>query len=379
MDPVLWSAADGPATTHSSTLTGLVFNLPYQARLTATTASGQEVETSLDFTTPGPPESPTASVASGAILVDGQPFFPLLVWGECPNTYPGDLGAGVNLFMENPCGGVSSQVEALAGHALSAGPVAEAGATGPGLIGWYYGDESDLHGSTLPDRPQYAGRLGFLTLSSHFYSHSGLLPQGRGIYPGLVAAADVVGFDLYPLQNWCRRSLVDVYAAQQELVALAAGKPTYQWIETATMDCNSPALTVTPATVRAESWLAIAGGAHGLGFFPGQWTPAVGTAVQAVTRGVAELGPALTGPAAPASVTPAGGSVRVGARAYGGAVYVIAVNSGRRSEQATIGAAGLRDGPLSVVGEARTVGVAGGRFTDAFGPLAVHVYVQPPA
>src|SRR5206468_10644115 len=41
------------------------------------------------------------------------------------------------------------------------------------------------------------------------------LPAGRGIYPGLVAKADVVGFDLYPLQEWCDPArLAEVYDAQ---------------------------------------------------------------------------------------------------------------------------------------------------------------------
>ena len=88
----------------------------------------------------------------------------------------------------------------------------------------------------------------------------------------------MIGFDLYPLQSWCRpERLVDVYHSQRELVDLAQGKPTFQWIEAAGMTCpHGGATAVTPQTVRAESWLAIAGGAKGLGFFrprrgPGTW------------------------------------------------------------------------------------------------------------
>src|SRR5205085_9108336 len=112
-------------------------------------------------------------------------------------------------------------------------------------------------------------------------AHAAPLPQGRGMYPGLVAKTDMVGFDLYPLQNWCRpEALPAVYDAQRELVALAAGKPTFQWIETGHMDCpDTPALAVTPQTLRAESWLAIAGGARGLGFFPVGWTGDIGEAI----------------------------------------------------------------------------------------------------
>jgi hypothetical protein len=68
------------------------------------------------------------------------------------------------------------------------------------------------------------------------------------MYPGLVASADVLGFDLYPLQNWCRfDSFGDVFDSQLDLVALARGKPTFQWIEARQMDCSGTELDPTPS------------------------------------------------------------------------------------------------------------------------------------
>ena len=54
--------------------------------------------------------------------------------------------------------------------------------------------------------------------------------------------------------------------AQRELRTTSGGKPTFQWIEAAPMEhqCKEEKqLDPTPATVRAETWLAIAGGAGG--------------------------------------------------------------------------------------------------------------------
>jgi len=74
------------------------------------------------------------------------------------------------------------------------------------------------------------------------------------MYPELVARADVVGFDLYPLQELCRPELLPwVYDAQAELRRLAPGKPTFQWIEEREMKCPQPEDAVTPATIRVES------------------------------------------------------------------------------------------------------------------------------
>ena len=40
--------------------------------------------------------------------------------------------------------------------------------------------------------------------------------------------------------------------------------------------------TPTPAVVHAETWLAIAGGARGIGYFPDWWLPGLGVAVHVV-------------------------------------------------------------------------------------------------
>ena len=347
------------------TLGGLSFTAAYEVHAGAATAT----------VTPSQPSGTvTGSIADGRVLLDGQPFFPILLWGQCPS-YDPLLAIGIDVFMNNPCGGIDAQVAALAGKGLS---VAEApGASGAGVIGSYYPDEADGHGYTGESLPAAQG-LRFLTLTNHFYSGAAALPGGKGMYPALVARADVVGFDLYPLQVWCRRSaLPDVAAAQRELVGLAPGKPTFQWIETTHMQCpfGDPALAVTPATVRAESWLALVGGAHGLGFFPIGWTGDVSGALAQVGHDIQALGPVLLAPEAPVSADP---PVEATARSYRGAFYVFAVNPSYGAVKATIRARGLEGRPLQVLGENRTVTPANGSFTDSFAPLAVHLYAAPP-
>jgi hypothetical protein len=121
-----------------------------------------------------------------------------------------------------------------------------------------------LTGAKLPQPPPGGARVRFFTLTNHFYSGAAPLANGRAIYAGLVAKVDVVGFDLYPLQGWCLpERLADVFWSQRELVQLAKGRPTYQWIEAAGMRCPNGPTAVTPATTCAESFLAIAGGSHG--------------------------------------------------------------------------------------------------------------------
>src|SRR5262249_56293794 len=71
------------------------------------------------------------------------------------------------------------------------------------------------------------GRISFLTLTNHFYSKAEPLPQGKGMYPVLFQIPDVLGFDLYPLQVWCRPAFGDVFDAQAELHNPSGGKPTF--------------------------------------------------------------------------------------------------------------------------------------------------------
>ena len=383
--PTLWHVADGSRLSHSVTLSGLSFATAYRVWVSAVGPDGQEAVGRFQFKTPALSGPVRASVArrTATLLVESEPFFPLMVWSQCPGDYGKSLAVGVNLFAENPCGDLQDQLEALAGRALSAGVSGKPGGSGPGLIGFFHPDEADgfgLNASMLPEAPSGTDTgVSFLTLTNHFYSGAEPLAWGRDMYPGLIAAADVVGFDLYPLQEWCRPSRVpDVYFAQQELAELARGKPTYQWIEAAEWRCPGGQTAVTPATVRAEAWLAIAGGARGLGFFPANWSSEVSKAIARISRDIAKLGPALFSlPARPAT-TSQSGPVKVGLRSYLGALYIIAVNSSQVPAEASIRVPGLNGRPLTVLDEGRRLDVEGDVFSDSFAPLAVHIYIAPP-
>jgi hypothetical protein len=367
LGPTLWAPIRG----NRAELAGLRFATAYRV---------WAGDSTLDLTTAPAPDSPTASVGTG-VLLDGQPFFPVLVLAQCGLSFDAGLEAGITVFVENGCGGIAAQSSALAGRALSLTAAEEAGIGGPGVIGWYYPDEPDLKGVAPASLPQFpsleaTGRLRVLTLSNHFYSRTAPLPAGRDVYPGLVAPSDFVGFDLYPLQEFCDRGwLAEVVAAQRELVALARPRPTFQWIEARTWRCRRAGLRVTPATIRAESWLAVAGGARGLGFFPADWPAALTPAIGGVVNEVTALQPALGAPDEPVS---ADAPLVVGARSFGGAFYVIAVNPTEQRLHATIRAAGLTGNAATVLDEGRSVEVSGGSLSDGFAPLAVHVYVVAP-
>jgi len=380
--PTLWTpASDG--TEHTATVTGLNWSTTYDLWVTANAADGRSATLPYALTTPPLDGSPTLSTSGGTVLLDGQLVFPSIVMGACPEAFQQLLADGVDFFEDSRCDNPSIELSTLAGRGFLIDAAAKAHITG--AVGSFLPDEWDtfLPTSLTAEQaaklvPNRGGGPRFLTLTNHFYSGAAPLPQGRGMYPALVANADVVGFDLYPLQNWCKFDgrFHDVFDAQRELVSLAAGRPTFQWIEARMMDCHDPALTPTPQTVRAETWLSIAGGAHAIGYFPYDWPADIGSEIAHEKTEIETLAPALVDSAIDASAND--GSLRVGARQHDDAVYVIAVNATRSPVTSTINVPALGNRALTSLDGTRTVTAANGSFTDSFAPLEVHIYISAP-
>jgi hypothetical protein len=385
--PVVWSDPTDPGTAHQLTVSGMSAGSTYHLDVTATTADGRSSVSQFLLTTPALFGPVRVSTGGGAVLLDGQPTFPKLVWNQCPDAVAGNLAVGIDFFMGNGCGSSAQLATWLSGSAFAIGDAREAASARAGAVGTFLPDEWDTHlpndftvsdaNRLIPPSPGSGPR--FLTLTNHFYRNAAPLPQGRGMYPALVASTDVVGFDLYPLQNWCRYdSFGNVFDSQLDLVALARGKPTFQWIEARQMDCSGTELDPTPETLRAEAWLSIAGGAHAIGYFPNDWSDAVGAAIEQVNHEISTLTPALVEPAIAASAS-LDSTVRVGAREHNGAIYVIAVNASRSPATSTITVPALVDRTLVTLDGQHEATAKGGAFDVTLAPLEARIYIGAPA
>ncbi|MDX6486135.1 MAG: hypothetical protein QOF43_1288 [Gaiellaceae bacterium] len=388
--PTIWSQPSADSLVeHESVLTGLEFSTTYQVYLHAVDEWNRAQTTTVSITTQPMGSRSIATTNGGQIVVDDRPFFPTAVWAQCSDGFGSNIDDGINLFMGDGCSTDEADLASrLDGRAYSIVNAANADADGQGVIGWYYPDEWDAFLQSTVTRqqldksipPPRSGRISFLTLTNHFYSLASPLPQGKGMYPLLMSIPDVVGFDLYPLLVWCRPAFGDVMDAQRELHTTSGGKPTFQWIEAAPMEheCkNDKQLDPTPATVRAETWLAVAGGAAAIGYFPNHWSTPIGTEISRTNREIKALSQALLAPAA--NATSDSPSVRVSARTLNGATYVIAVNTTESTLQAKFTVEGIGGRSPVVVGGGQVVGADDTGFTDNFGPLAARVYIIPPA
>jgi hypothetical protein len=382
--PTVWTPADGDSTSHVATVNGLVDGTSYRLRIDAKADDGRTASSPLVVTTPSLPvqhANPTLTVHNDSFQLDNRPTIPTIVWAACADQIPSLLAAGIDTFMGKNCGDGSREVAALGGHGFFIGDAFQPAT--PGAAGSFLPDEWDTNlpndltsADVQREIPDNVSGTRFLTLTNHFFSNAAPLPQGRGMYPALIANADVIGFDLYPLENWCRYDdFGKVFDSQRELTQLAAGKPTYQWIETARMDCPDPSLEPTPQTVHAETWLALAGGAHAIGYFPKDFSPAIGDQIVHDKRDMEALAPALVEPPIDATGS---GNVRVGARQHNGAIYVVAVNASREPSTSAISVPALGNRSLSALDGSHSVTAVNGTFTDTFDPLEVRIYVAAP-
>jgi len=389
--PTIWEQPSTDSLVeHQSVLTGLEFGTTYQVYLHAIDEWNRAQTTTVTITTAPMPDRSVAATNGSQIIVDNRAFFPTAVWSQCSDGFDSNINDGINLFMGQGCSPDDSTLATrLGGRAYSIVNADNAAAAdGRGSIGWYYPDEWDAFLQSTVTRqdlaksitPPQAGRISFLTLTNHFYSLATPLPQGKGMYPTLMSIPDVVGFDLYPLQVWCRPAFGDVMDAQRELGTSSGGKPTFQWIEAAPMEqkcAENKQLDPTPVTVRAEVWLAVAGGADAVGYFPNHWSTTIGEEIARTNREIKSLSQALLTPVG--TTTSDAAAVRVSTRTLNGATYVIAVNTTDTTLQAKITVPGIGGRSPVVVGGGQVVGADDTGFSDSFGPLAARVYIIPPA
>ena len=341
----------------------------------------------------------TAAIRGGHVVVDGKPFFPIMQWLQCPWLFPQNAALGVNVFLGKGCGGTSDADELAAAesaHAFSVLP-ATGVASGSSLLGWHFADEPDMNGirpaviaaQYRENRRRNPTLLNFLTVTEGFAATQrppSWMHGSRAPYEAYARATDLIGTDVYPIYGWCRPDwIARVADVQRQLVRIAHGRPTFQWIEAASTSsqfCSGRG--VKPTELRAEVWMAVTNGATAIGYFTHSWTggysqfrvaPDVQAEIRRTNAQLTRLTPAILGTPVALRTTVSGGRVDAIARRTGGKLYVFAVNVGRTTATASFAPRGLGSRRVMVVDESRTLATASGTFKDAFGPLGVHLYV----
>lgn len=212
-------------------------------------------------------------------------------------------------------------------HNVSVGGVVADARCGP--------DEPDLLRkqmtvADLAERMKLMARPRFLNFSGD------LLQQSESNYRAMMMHAEIVSGDIYPVNQANKGRPL---SAQVEMVgklrAWSGEKPCGAYIECAQFD-TAVSRAPTPAEMRAQTWLAILGGARTLGYFPHQIAPTFKfdatppDLVEEMTRVNAEIrdrAHILQGPIDPVDLFSVNRNIHVGTRVHEGALYLISVNA----------------------------------------------------
>lgn len=243
-----------------------------------------------------------------------------------------------------------------------------------------------------------ADRPVFVTFTGYFHPHFGKwdAAQRERLYPAYIDAADVVGYDIYPIYGWNKPEWIElVYEATGLLSDLAKPRPVYAWIETSKGGQYTGSLDrqkdVTGRHIRAEVWMALCNGATAIGYFTHIWKPGYKPfgvpaenqrALAEINAQITRLTEAITAAGVSGVSAKARDDTRVAVRATetAAAWYIFAVNCDHRDRPAEVRfelpeEMSLPDGTgIEVVDESRQLTLSDGGFADDFEGLAVHIY-----
>jgi len=234
---------------------------------------------------------------------------------------------------------------------------------------------------------------------------SGAISGGKRIpeetYKEFMKWSDILAFDFYPVTG-CNKPerLPQVADCTGELVEWSRpGQPVWVCAESSDQNLKWTA-PETPgpsaAEMRCEIWSSIATGAKGIGYFtiafdPFRWVELTDEVRAEMKRTNAELtelaGPIVLGDTKKKLSVAGdevqdrwakGRAIRAIRKEYQGKTYVIAANVSRKAVTPTFKLEGVAADKAVVWKEDRTVVLSDGAFSDAFEPLAVHVYVIAP-
>jgi hypothetical protein len=347
-------------------------------------------------------------------------FFPIAVWLQDPSTAKQYAAIGINLYLGLWQGPTDDQLSALKAAGMPVGcdqnDVGLAHTNDSGIVLWTQQDE--------PDNAQDNGSGGYgpcisaSQVQSIYKSFKAkdatrpvLLNLGQGVanipyigwgsecskthpgdYPDYIKGSDIIMFDIYPANSTyatIKDNLYYVAKGVDNLVQWTGGsKPVWNWIECTGID--DVEVKPSPEQVKAEVWMSIVHGSMGIGYFVHQFTPfdehallddaTMKAAVAAINRQIAELAPVLNTPPIinGGTVTSSDSKVPVDMqlKRSGGATYVFAVVM--RNAPARASFSGLTklaaDATAEVLGENRTIKLAGNSFQDDFAAWGVHLY-----
>jgi hypothetical protein len=226
----------------------------------------------------------------------------------------------------------------------------------------------------------------------HWHGRGTCTGQTETYYPFAIGGGDIISFDIYPVAGYGGRlELVSNGIDNLKAWISKSGREKIIWNAIEAVPITSGDVP-TAAQERAEVWMSIIHGSHGIVYFVHQFGknsdrlvredgifnfPALAHAVAAINAEVTGLAPVLNSPTIVDGVsvsshaaTPIGTIVKQ----QGRATYVFAVAERNNAGSATFTLPGMPSGTVQVLGEGRKVTVSNHVFEDEFDGYGVHLY-----
>lgn len=357
-------------------------------------------------------------------------YFPIAVWLQAPRNAAKYKAIGINLYVGLWSGPNAEQIAELKKQGMSV--VCEQNAYAlkhldePIIVGWMHGDEPD-NAQSLPAGKGYGPPVLPAKISDDYQrikardaTRPVILNLGQGVawdgwygrgvrtnhpedYPEYAKGGDIVSFDIYPAVHdkpaIAGKLWYVPYGVERLRKWAGPQKPVWDCIECTRI--GNPDKKPTLAQVKAEVWMSLVHGSRGLIYFAHEFKPKfieaglladaeMAQAVGAVNRQIMELAPVLNSPTIddgvrttcdPPAVSAelgkalSSGPVATMVKKHRGATYLFTVRMEDKPAKATFQLTGLSGkSKIEVLGEQRTLSADKGRFSDDFGPHAVHLY-----
>jgi hypothetical protein len=334
-------------------------------------------------------------------------FVPIGVWMQSPDNAERYRDVGINLFVGLWEGPTDAQLDAL-GEAevtsfCSQSGVWESRLDDRAMSGWL-NDQSPDNAQELPEggygpciEPEVV-QEDYARMTRADDSRPVMLLFGQGVadadwpgrgscdgrdemYPAYAQAADVLGFYYYPVNRM--RPLELIATGVDRLLAWSSyEKPLIALIEAASID-GAP--RATPAQMRAEAWLALVRGAAGIAWYCHRFMPDFSetdclddaeteAALARINAEITSLAPALNSPMVENGVETQSATIATRLARVGGTTYLFAVALSSAATTARFSLRGYDEAESFVIGEARTLAIEAGAFSDAFEGYGVHLY-----
>ncbi len=343
-------------------------------------------------------------------------YFPIGVWLQAPHNAARFRELGINLYIglwQGPTQAHLSELEAAGMPVICSQNEVGLAYQGDIIVGWMHGDEPDNAQAVYDEQGNRTGWGpcvppqeivdDYHRLKARDATRPILLNLGQGVandewhgrgagaqlsdYETYVLGADLVSFDVYPVAGIGKpdgEEYLWYVAKGVERLRGWAPATTPVW---AVLECThiSSPRKATPEQVRSMAWMAICRGATGLLYFVHQFEPnfieaallvddEMCAGITALNGEITALAPVINAPTVPDGVTvESEAPIAALVKQHDGATYLLTVSLRNEATEATFRLPG-GDGTVEVLGEQRTLPLAGGVYRDSYEPYAVHHY-----